>query len=188
MKRNHRSFEIENYEQCNNELLAMFNKQYPNPQDVWRFWLFPDDNDFFEMCPTVVESFAKCGLTVNHVYLISIAKTHEETIHVDHKANPVRVHWPIYNSGSAVTRWYTFDGDLETEAQVKIVDGDGPPYDYYPHERCTMIDELVMTGPTVFRVDIPHSAAVIAGMPQPRMAYSFSFKERARIAEILYGV
>jgi hypothetical protein len=179
-----REIEIENYEQCNTELTEMFNRQYVNPTAIERFWNFPNETDFFAMCPAVINSLGKLGLTVNHVYMISISNNHPESIHIDYKANPVRLHWPIYNVGSALTKWYEYDGSYD-EADLKNIDGNGPLYAEFDKNKCSVISELIMVKPTMFRVDIPHSAGIISSMPQPRVAFSFSFKEQDRTEVIL---
>ena len=179
-----RELDIENYEQCNTELVSMFNRQYPDPTTIKRFWHFPNESDFFNSCPTVITSFSKIGLTVNHVYMISISSNHPESIHIDYKANPVRIHWPVYNVGSAMTKWYEYDG-LHDEAEIKHIDGNGPLYTEFDKSKCKLIAEHNIIKPTIFRVDIPHSAGIITSMPQPRVAFSFSFREQDRTEVIL---
>lgn len=175
---------IENYAQCNNELVDMFNRQYPNPNSIVKFWHFPDEADFFNNCPNVIESFAKLNLTVNHVYMISISTNHPESIHVDYKANPVRIHWPVYNAGSAMTKWFNYDGEM-TDGSVKHIDGDGPLYAEFDKNKCKLVAECNMIKPTIFRVDVPHSAGIIDSVNQPRIAFSFSFKEQERLEAML---
>ena len=184
--------EFENVEDCDKELKAVFHELYPNPNDIKMFWTFVDKSegfncicpDFFERIPKTLAEFKKMGLTVKHCYMISIVDYEHGSVHTDYRADPVRIHWPVYNEDSVITKWFDFSGELK-DCPVRIVDAIGPPYVEVDEAKCTLIDEHIFKGPTAFRVDIPHCATAIQGLPLPRVAFSFSFNEQKLVNSLL---
>jgi hypothetical protein len=184
--------EFENVEECDRELKAVFHELFPDPSAIKMFWLFLDKTDgfecvcpnFFERIPKTVAEFKKMGLTMKHCYMISIVDYAHGSVHVDYRADPVRIHWPVLNEDSVITKWFNFDGNLK-DCPVKIVDKLGPPYVEVDAAKCTLIDEHVFKGPTAFRVDIPHSAEAVLGALLPRVAFSFTFKEQEQVNLLL---
>jgi hypothetical protein len=178
--------EFKNTNECDIELKRVFNEIYPDPNKVKSFWTFLDETvvDFFDRCPITVSQFKNMGLTVKHCYMISIVDYEHGGIHIDYRADPVRIHWPVHNTDSVVTKWFKYDGDIN-ECPIWLADGVGPEYVHIDSSKCTLIDEHCFNGPTAFRVDIPHCATAIQGKPLPRMAFSFSFVEQDRVNSLL---
>lgn len=184
--------EFENLEACDEELKRVFHELYPDVNKVRAFstYVSVDHPDFFDRCPITVNQFKKMGLTVRYCYMITITPNmirsspeQPSAIHIDVKTAPIRIHWPVYNADSVMTTWFKYNGN--SEQHDIIANSTGALYIPIEPEDCTPIEQHCFRGPTVFRVDVPHEALPIPGMPLPRMAFSFDFHEREVVKALL---
>lgn len=167
---------VDNFEQCNDELQRIFKEDHPDPAAIAKWVTVQDSASFFKRCPTVVESFNKLGLEMYSVVMITIFKDsgfkHNHP-HLDALPKSCRIHWPVYNAESVVTKWYNYDGDPRS---VGLASTGTPEADYYKLDidKCTLAEQLVIRRPTIINVHAPHSAEIIGTMPSPRVAYTFN--------------
>ena len=166
----HRKLAVPNFEQCDLEIKNAFNTMH-GVNTVKTFWTFEDDDKFFSLCPTVVDSFKQLGVTIQNAFLIYVASPDENVIHIDWKSNPVRVNWPILNHESVITRFY----EPINEGKLSLDNPHGAPYIKFEPSEVRLVDECILDGPTLIRVDIPHNTNAIPNMPLPRIGYSFNF-------------
>jgi hypothetical protein len=174
---------VPNFDQCDREIKSAFKHFHGEYENVQVFWKFSNDHEFFERCPTVVQSFSQLGLTVQNAFLITVYDASLTDIHVDYGSNPVRINWPLCNTNSVITRWY----NTASEGKLWEDNPNGAPYTMFDPEDCTVAAECMLDQPTAIRVDVPHNTNVVPGQPLPRVAYSFNFayQDRDRMRELL---
>lgn len=181
----HKKLNVPNFEQCDKEIKDAFYRLH-DINDVSTFWTFENDREFFSLCPTLTDSFRELGVTIQNAFLIYVASPEENVIHVDWKSNPVRVNWPLLNHESVITKFY----EPINEGSLSLDNPHGAPYIKFEPDQVRLIDECIIDGPVLIRVDIPHNTNTVPGKPLPRIAYSFNFtfNDIPRMKDLLNGV
>jgi hypothetical protein len=150
-------FDIENSKDLEN-LKELFLKNLP-----------PLEN-FFNPLNLNVKEFL--GLEVTHSILIHAKPNSHSTIHVDYRADQLKLalNIPLKNCENSVTNMWSCEGEptyLETPT--------GIPYNNYNKQQCEKITRFFLTRPVIFNTKIPHSVSNFSD--QPRLAISLRFKE-----------
>jgi hypothetical protein len=96
-------------------------------------------------------------------------KLGKNSLHKDTSVEEFRLNWPILNSGSIETRFYT-----SVAEPSKLLLPTGETYLTYKESDCELIDTLVMKRPTVIRVHTIHGLYHNGG-DLPRYVLSFNF-------------
>jgi hypothetical protein len=164
-----------NFEQSNNEIQTYFNYLYPDKNNIKNFFNFPPKAVFVKMCPTVLKGFEELELNFKSIFMIGVVFNNNKSIHIDNSPRPCRLQWPVFNSQSVETIWYTADPNDRTT----VILPNRVPYTSYQPEDCKEIARTCIVRPTVIRVEEPHAVDRTSDNPKdfPRAAFSFVFKE-----------
>jgi hypothetical protein len=150
-------FDIENSAELEN-LKEIFLKNLP-----------PKEN-FFNPLNLDIKEFL--GLEVTHSVLIHAKPNSHSTIHVDYRADQLRLalNIPLKNCENSVTDMWSCEGEPVYSLTVT-----GIPYNNYNRNQCEKISRFFLTRPVIFNTKIPHSVSNFSN--QPRLAISLRFKE-----------
>jgi hypothetical protein len=132
----------------------------------------PNNNYAFQSLDLGIKTFL--GMEVRDFILIQTDPFRTGTIHVDH--TPIEHHYqlalqiPLFDCDNSVTTFYSSDYTPSI-----FYTKNGQPYKLYDNEKCLKISEFRLTGPLIFRIDIPHQ--VKNESAKTRKAISVRFKK-----------
>lgn len=114
-----------------------------------------------------------CGLSVTHSILIYAAPLRRSKIHVDYRADKLKLalNIPLKNCKDSITEFWNCNGVQSTYSLTSL----DVPYNRYDINDCEKIDEFRLTQPVIFNTKVPHSVNNMS--PNPRLAISLRFKE-----------
>jgi hypothetical protein len=173
-----REFDVDNFDNIQNQLVPYIIKTYPNKIT---FWNHVDQEQLFEHVPellTAVKHIA--GQRPLKTYLLAIPNAPEvllatqlgpKSLHRDTSVESCRLNWPVINSNSIETRLFS-----STAEPSKLVLPTGETYLTYQEQDCELIDSFLMTKPTALHVHTIHGLYRATG-PLPRYVLSFNFDQ-----------
>jgi hypothetical protein len=131
----------------------------------------PDTNNFFIPVQLGIKEFI--GLEVTHSILICANPRRRSGIHVDYRADKLKLalNIPLKNCNDSITEFWD-SGGTEPEHSITSIN---VPYKSYKIENCQQIAEFRLTKPVIFNTKIPHSVNNLSN--KPRLAISLRFKE-----------
>lgn len=131
----------------------------------------PDFDNFFKPLDLGIKEFL--GLEVRHSVLICAKPNSKNSIHVDYRADQLKLalNIPLENCESSVTTmWDCGDSEpIYTETPLGI------PYNIYNINHCKILTHFILDRPVIFNTKIPHSVRNFSD--KYRLAISLRFAE-----------
>lgn len=169
--------EISNFEAIQRNLVPYILKKYPRR---FRFWNHIDQTDLFSAVPELKSTIVDViGQAPVKSYLFAVPRAPSfilayklggKTIHRDTGNETARLNWPVLNSSSIETRFFT-----SSVEPTKTTRADSGETWRYQESDCELIDQFCMTRPAVLHVHTIHGLYRAAG-PLPRYVLSFKFE------------
>lgn len=169
--------EIANFEAIQTHLVPYVLKKYPRR---FQFWNHVDQEDLFSAVPelqTAIKTAIGQAPVKTYLFVVPWApgfilnrKLGSKTIHRDTGDENARFNWPVLNSSSIETRFFTSSAEPK-----KTTRADSGETWSYQESDCELIDRFCMTRPAVLHVKTIHGLYRAAG-PLPRYVLSFKFE------------
>ena len=166
------------YSMIQSYLIPFVMEKYPA---CTNFWNHLDVNELDQRVPGLFDTIEQ---QVNQrplrAYLLAIpdadpaklsTKLGKNSLHRDTSVEEYRLNWPVLNSGSIETRFFT-----SSVEPGKLILPTGETYLTYREDECELIDTLVMRYPTIIRVHTIHGLYHNGGK-LPRYILSFNFEK-----------
>lgn len=131
----------------------------------------PIMNSFFIPLDLGITEFL--DMEVGHSVLIVAAPMKRSQIHIDYRANNLKLalNIPLRNCENSITEiWNCYEN--RPEYSLTSI---GVPYNGYQKENCEKITEFRLSRPVIFNTKIPHSVTNLSN--HPRLAISLRFRE-----------
>ena len=108
-----------------------------------------DKNELNEICPELVRSFFKIGLTIAGSAIYRTTDNTQSPVHIDYAAYKCRINIPIMNCEYSSTVYY--------KADIKEVrHQDHSKVNYIECINAVEIDRVTINNATILRIDTPH--------------------------------
>jgi len=155
----YKELDLENFELVQAKLIPYIADNYPNKKDFWNVVI---QEDLYQAVPEFKQCLESTFGSVPHrVFLLVVPNasnidmvkkfTDENSLHQDSTVYPYRVNWPILNSDSIETKFFTSDQEPNI-----IPLPTGQTYKCYQYSECKEIDSFYLSKPTIFNTSVIH--------------------------------
>lgn len=155
----YKELNIDNFDAIQSKLIPYITETYPDKKNFWNVVI---QETLYNAVPEFKSCLEKTFGSIPHRLFLLVVPyspdisaikkfTDENSLHQDSTIYPYRVNWPILNSDSVETRFFTSN---ETPTIVPLPTGQ--TYKCYQYSDCTEIESFCLRKPTVFNTSIIH--------------------------------
>lgn len=174
----YKEFELDNFNSIQSKLVPHV---LSFCSDFTQFWNHTNTDELLSVVPELGEAiYGMVGQHPFRSYVLAVksattdlldTKLNGNSLHRDTSVERYRLNWPILNSASVETRFFTSNSE-----PTKLILPTGETYLKYTEDQCTLRDSNVLSKPTLIDTHAIHSL-YRNGTEFPRFILSFNFKE-----------